>query len=459
MTNQDSPHDADLISRVVDAFERMPLPPAPSTRQTIDLIHRAGTNGPTTVVVRWNRLSRRLRRLTVKQRLAAGSAGLSALVALVLLLVALSPPTPLSAMARMAQQLRDVKSYSYQVRGVSTWQPDDGKPLTTWTETGATYWREPSAFHSELKISKTEAATANRPQTEEVIEHFAEIFPAGALGIFIDYTTKTYRRQPYVPTGSATCPLEYLRVIREELGEVTRELGTKKIGGRQARGYVLTPKNTHEKHPLHPLEVWVDPKTDLPIEFGFTVQEPTRSTEWKATDFRWNTDLDPKLFEPTPPAGFADVTPPDDPKELAQIAAALKLYAQLSGGHYPRVRRFDGRVVRDEMLKLAGFDGVPKPEWDKDPKYQSIQQATAGLDWIGRIIRNRYHASYDGKNVGPTDKDKLLMWWRVSSPERYCLIYGDLRTEIIPQSDDARLGLDEAYPDMTKEEPTPHEQR
>jgi outer membrane lipoprotein-sorting protein len=463
MTTHDSPDDSDLITQVVDAFERMRVPSGPSAQQTIELIELTASKDDARAVApysrqkppmrAWNMLAPRLRRLTVKQRIVAGGVGLSTLAGLTLLLVALNSPGQLSAMERMAQQLREVKSYSYQRSGIVTWQPDDGKPLTTWTETGPTYWREPSAFRGEVKIIKTEVATTERPRTEQVVEHFAEIFPAGKLGIFIDYTTKTYRLQPYVPTGSATYPLEALRVIRENSGEVTRELGTKEIRGKKSSGYVLTPKNSHEKQPLHPLEVWVDPQTDLPIEFGFTVKETSRSTVWKATDFRWNTDLDPKLFEPTPPAGFADITPPDGQKELTEIAAALKLYAQLSGGHYPRVRRFDGRVVRDEMLKLAGFDGEPKPEWDKDPKYQSIQQATAGLDWIGRIIRNRYHASYDGKKVGPADKDKLLMWWRVSSPERYCLIYGDLRTEIIPQADDARLGLDEAYPDMTKDEP------
>jgi outer membrane lipoprotein-sorting protein len=441
MTNQDLPDHADLVAGVVTAFERIAVPAPPGVRETIDRVERAAAR---------ESLARPSR---FRRRLVAGGIGLSTLVALVLLLVVANAPAPLSAMARTAQELRAVKSYSYQVSEKVTRRRGAGKPAATWTSQGATYWRAPREFHSELKITESQQSAPGRPPTEKLVEHFAEIFPAENPGIFIDYKTNTYRRTPYEPIGSGTYPLETLRLIRENSGEVTRVLGSKDIDGREARGYVLTPKNSREKRRLHPLEVWVDAETDLPVEFGFAVQDASGSTVWKATDFRWNTELDPKLFEPIPPPGFTDVTPPETQKELDQIASALKLYADLSGGHFPRVRRFDSQAVRDEMLKLAGFDGPARPEWKDNPKFQAIEQAAPGLDWIARILRNRYHASYDGRHVGPRDKDKLLMWWRLASPERYCLIYGDLRTQIAGAAEGARLGLAEAYPDMTAAEP------
>jgi hypothetical protein len=80
--------------------------------------------------------------------------------------------------------------------------------------------------------------------------------------------------------------------------------------------------------------------------------------------FQWNVDLAPGLFEPTPPEGNKEKTPepPSVADQVRAITEALKLYAQLSGGNYPRVKMIYGDVTRDEMRKLAGFEGQPTPE-------------------------------------------------------------------------------------------------
>ena len=459
MTNH-SQDFTDLIAHAVRAFERMRVPPGPSVQETIDFVERvASRRGEITTALDHDavakpvsarneddsdsdsRSSRRagalkdfadkLGTLTNPQRTAVAGALLSTVVGITLLLLALNSGQRLSAMERMARQLREVKSYSYKESWRTTWVGEGGKQTTTWRGDGQTFWHAPNAFRSGQKIVKIEGTSAQH--TEQVLEDFIEVYPAGKLGIFIDHTMKTYRRLPFVPTGSFTYPSDLLRMIRENSGEVTRDLGTKEIQGKKARGYMIALKDAHEDRVPDPVEVWVDPETDLPLQFGYEGKNET-TYERRIAGCRWNIELAPELFEAKPPAGYADITPPSSQQELAQIAAALKLYAELSGGHYPPVTGCDGIAVRDEMLKLAGYSGEPRDDWKREVKFQRIERATAGLDWIARIVRNRNHSGYYPQTVGPQDKDKVLLWWREFAPVRYRAMYGDLRTEIVSES-------------------------
>jgi hypothetical protein len=357
--------------------------------------------------------------------------------------------------------LCEVKSYSYG-GGWKTTLVEKGKTApTTFKGDGPVYWLAPDAFRDEMKIVKIEEAVPPGKQTEQLLEHFVQIFPAGKPGIFIDHTNKTFVRVRFIPTGSRTYPMDLLRMIRENSGKVTRDLGMKVIQGKKARGYAIVLKGFHEKR-LNDLmrdavEVWVDSQTDLPLEFGYEGKNEGSTYDDRYTNFRWNIELDPKLFDPTPPEGYDDITPPGDKKELDQIAEALKLYAELSRGHYPRVARFDGKAIRDEMRKMAGFTGPPQAEWNRDEKFQRIQQAAVGLDWIVRILRARHHAGYHGLKVGPADKDKVLLWWMVD--DRYRVFYGDLRTEILSEAKAAKLALTEAASGAPADDETPNDNR
>jgi hypothetical protein len=354
-------------------------------------------------------------------------------------------------MERMAKELREVKSYSYISSFKTTWIQEDGKHITIWKGDGPTYWLAPNACSSEMKIVKIEETTPAGNQTEEILEHFIEAFPAEKLGIFIDYKRKTFVRLPFEPLGSPTYPLDMLRMIRENSGEVTRDLGTKKIQGQNAHGFVMTLKGSHESRKFDPVEVWVDTATDLPLEV--ISEKKTTDTTYllRLADFRWNIDLKPKLFEPTPPEGYVDITPPSDEKSLGKIAQVLQLYAELSGGHYPRVAGFDATAIHDEMLKMAGFVGSPQSDWAHNRKYLQIQQVAFGLDLIAKILRNKYHSGYQGLKVGPENKDQVLLWWTLWAPERYRVFYGDLRTEILTQAEGAKLGLNETTPETAED--------
>ena len=166
------------------------------------------------------------------------------------------------------------------------------------------------------------------------------------------------------------------------------------------------------------------------------------SDRWKyidrTSDFRWNIAIDSKLFEPIIPQGYADITPPIEQSDLDQIAAALRLYSQLSGGPYPPTKEFDPAAIRDQMIKLADSATPADTDMARDRKHQQIDQAMAGLNWIARILRLQYLSGYRGLHVGPKDKNKVLFWW-MASADRYRVFYGDLRAEVLTEDEWSKL--------------------
>ena len=174
--------------------------------------------------------------MSLPQRFAVGGLGL---VLLGMGAILLNPGERLSAMERMAKHLRKVRSYTYRETWESTWFEDGGKQRITSKGDGSAAWRAPAAFRNQMKIVKTEQVVQGGATNEQVIEHFAEIFPADRPGIFVDYVRRTIDRVPFEPTGSRTYPQDMLRKIQEGAGRVTRELGTKEIDGKPVRGYVI----------------------------------------------------------------------------------------------------------------------------------------------------------------------------------------------------------------------------
>lgn len=382
----------------------------------------------------------RMSRLVARHRLAAGGlAAAAVLLAVALLLVGLNSTERLSAMERTANELRAVTSYSYRLRWQTNWFEDNPRRALTTKGDGRTYWHSPDAFHNDMRIVKIVEDVPQGNRTQEVLEDFAEIFPRGGRGILIDYVRKTYIRLPYDPTGSKTYAWDILRMIREGSYDVQRDLGTKRIGDATAHGYVLVLKNPRAETTVRdPVELWVDAGTDLPLEFSYRGKNAGSTYADRATDFRWNIAIGPKLFDDTPPPGFTDITPPTSERDFANIADALRLYSRLSGGHYPRTKSWKAAAIAEEMKKMAGFSGPPQPAWKTDKTYRQIEQAAAGLDWIERILRIRFLAGYRGAEVGPADKDKILLWW-MASTDHYRVFYGDLRTDVLSEAEWKKL--------------------
>jgi hypothetical protein len=146
-------------------------------------------------------------------------------------------------------------------------------------------------------------------------------------------------------------------------------------------------------------------------------------------DIQWNIELDPQLFDTTPPDGYTDATeqPPTVEKQVRLITEALKVYAEASGGHYPGEKTIGISPTINNFQSLLGLTKWPGKG---DPNSEKMEKVFNGFEQSGQILDHRPEAIYFGKTVGPGDTAKILMRWKLDDG-RYEVIFGDLRSETV----------------------------
>ena len=104
-----------------------------------------------------------------------------------------------------------------------------------------------------------------------------------------------------------------------------QDLGEKKINGQVAHGLEIV---LDESRPVSELgantddvkdgsadewiwqnlqfEVWIDPKTDLPVEFRCTRRGDDFETDYRFTDLNWNTEFAADAFDLVAPDGYTE---------------------------------------------------------------------------------------------------------------------------------------------------------
>ena len=88
-----------------------------------------------------------------------------------------------------------------------------------------------------------------------------------------------------------------------------------------------------------------------------------------------------------------------------------------------------GDTTLAKLLELGGFaNRKPGDSIRTDKLYQRIRATSSGWGRINRILADNPDASYHGKEVGPDDKDRILLRWKLKDGS-FQTIYGDLRTE------------------------------
>ncbi|MGC8643960.1 MAG: hypothetical protein ACP5XB_29225, partial [Isosphaeraceae bacterium] len=258
------------------------------------------------------------------------------------------------------------------------------------------------------------------------------IFPTAKPGIYIDRKARRFTRQP-AWLGEIS-PVMMVDKLSTYSGQADRLLGTKEVDGKAAKGFQIEARKIDPDVYSGQVEIWIDAQTNLPVQIRYEVKTAGIPGMMRMTDFHWNVDLVPKLFDPAPPEGYAENVPPVRPidEQVKKIATSLELYAKYSGGHYPRVKMLYGDVTRDEFVKLSGAPYPPRKEaYFKDARVKEVYDATWGFSTINVILRENADAAYHGKTVGPNDKDKVLLRWKLDDGS-YEVIYGDLRAEAVP---------------------------
>ncbi len=372
----------------------------------------------------------------MRQRIAAaGGIGIATVLGLILLWGGIAVK-PLSAMEKMAENIRKAKSYSAKMTVEFKFSREPDKAVVTSEIKGKVYWLAPRSYRTEFKGSIPAVPGGPRPGIQDT----THISPAGKPGIEIDHQAKTFLRQP--PEQRRLSGLEMIENLGKFSQQADRDLGEKEIDGKTAHGFQIEGKKIDPEAPAGLLiEVWVDAKSNLPIllheefqgEPGMPPEITMRGT-MRAEGFQWNIDLDPSLFDPTPPKGYVDVTPrmPSLQEQVRHITVSLKTYAGLCGGSYAQLKTvYDANAVHRELLKKIGIEGRPTLEQQRNnKKFGEIEIAFGGLRAITVILAQNPDAAYYGKTVGPKDKDKVLLRWKLDDG-RYEVIFGDLRSETV----------------------------
>ncbi len=256
-----------------------------------------------------------------------------------------------------------------------------------------------------------------------------EIIHRDKPGIRIDESSKSYSiRAARQGRQSSMITLEKLGQYR---GSSQKVLERKTIDGKVCEGFELGIRDIDPDASDGTVAIWVEPDLKLPVLVEMRLSEPAPMV-MRLDHFKWNVDLPAMLFDVTPPEGYANKTrpPTDIIQQVAEITAALKLYAELSGGHYPKVKMLYGDVTRDEMRKMAGFKGAFQVEWLKDEQFRKITAATTGLARINVILRDNPDAAFRGTVVGPKDADKALLHWKLPDGQ-FQVIYGNLKSKTV----------------------------
>lgn len=338
----------------------------------------------------------------MKHRIALSSAGLAAALLLAVWLVMAG--RPLSAMEQVAAKIREAKSFSFEMSSEMEGKQHPG---------GKLYWQAPGT----VRLEDTALPEGNS---------LVIIFPYHKPGIEIDAKHKTYKRLP--AREGFVSPLMAVWKLGVFSGEADKDLPPRKVGDRPTRGFQIAAEKI-DSGLKGIVGIWVDAETDLPALVEYEMERPKAKVTMH--DFQWNTPLDADLFDVTPPEGFADKTPqpPTLEEKVKAIAEAFRSYSEICGGHYPRVKMVYGDVTIAEMKQQAGIER-DMPTAEQRTAYTKILQATHGFAATNGILRDNSDAAYYGKTVGPADKEKVLLRWKLDSGN-YEVIYGDLRNETV----------------------------
>jgi outer membrane lipoprotein-sorting protein len=404
----------------------------------------------------WNRITLWPGGLTMRQRIALAGVGV-AIVLGFLLLWGANVVQPVSAMEEMAENIRKAKSFRFTGIMELLRAEDPGKPARTHTVTWTQYWLAPDS----VRIDGS-GPVGEGPGGELVTGPTTTlVFPAGKPGIYIDHVNRKFSRQPPAKLGDGSVfgSAASIQGLGKFSGQADRELGTKEIGGKNARGFEIAARKLDPNSWLGPVEVWIDTEANLPVLIRYETKIGVLPATIRMTDFQWNIDLDAKLFDSTPPEGYAEpLKGPILEVVVHWITDALRIYSKAAGGRYPQVNKvLHAHQTSEELRKMLGVDAKAAskdgsrsdtpyarkseyPGLSPDPGLRAeimrrqalsqFEEGRQGFSQIEAIQRDNPDAAYYGNTVGPKDKDKVLLRWKLDDG-KYNVIFGDLRSETV----------------------------
>lgn len=242
----------------------------------------------------------------MRQRIGIAMSGAGVAVVLGLLLLWGGIATnPVSAMEQMAENIRRAKSFKAVMIAEGQRTPEPGKPPVKHKLTGTAYWL--AGGPSRMDFQGDAPGDKGLPPLDSDVTKID--LPGGSQEIIIDHKTKQFYKVE-LPKGVDVPGAELVAKLGEFSGQADRELGTKEINGKRARGFEIDMKKLVKRRVSEQcmVEVWIDTESSLPVVVQFKMTKDRSEETIRLQDFQWNIDLDPKLFDTTVPQGYTDIT-------------------------------------------------------------------------------------------------------------------------------------------------------
>jgi outer membrane lipoprotein-sorting protein len=270
---------------------------------------------------------------------------------------------------------------------------------------------------------------------------------AGAVSISDDIAGKLVMLMPATKTAMVTSskgqpkdqlprdPFIRLRDLltknREMKDDPFKPIGEKEINGKRATGFRADSASGE-------FTIWGDPQTGHPVRVEAVWSGPPRN-ETVMSDFEINVDLNPSMFDLTPPANYqvqsmeVDMSGPGE----QDLVDAFKGCGTMSGGEFP-----DALGLLAQTLFLTKHT----KERFKNVSNEDMQKIMKEFAPIARGFRFALElpascdAHYAGKGVTQGTADRPIFWYKPEGGAKYRLISADLSikdTETAPSISNA----------------------
>ncbi len=218
----------------------------------------------------------------------------------------------------------------------------------------------------------------------------------------------------------AASEVAHFRKLADNQGE---PVGERLIGNIRARGFRAATAPGYET------VVWANPQTRLPVQLDVSAPYGDQTVRSTVSDIQLDLDLDDSLFSLEPPQGYTvtkqnliALGEKDDGSPEAAIAALLRLYAENSGGNFPK--RLDDWRAFGEALKGKNPD--------KSPEAAALRIAMIVSRVQVFILDRKGDFTYKPEGVKLGEAGKMLLWYKQKGKETYRAIFGDLHVADVP---------------------------
>jgi outer membrane lipoprotein-sorting protein len=273
MSAYNSPHRSDLITQVVDAFERMHVPPGPAVRETIEFIERAaGGHGRARTIS-----SIRKRHMRTLISLATAAA-----IGAVLVVSFWSSVGGHLAFAQVLERIKEANAVSFKITVMAPGGPQrTGEALALSPNLSRVDWKAGDLTMIQIVDHAKLEATVLLPASKQ---------------FRVDKLTKAFN-------------LDVVKRLREIDPKLVRRIEPEDARDSNTEVFEIRDGSNIGK-------MWVDSKTKLPIRYEMQAPEATTFSGVVYSDFDWDAKADASMF--AIPQGYTEIVAPGQEPRPAQ---------------------------------------------------------------------------------------------------------------------------------------------